>query len=378
MWVDYARRALGRSRDARIAIRRTLSWRRVFSDQAGGDRKAAAAPASGVHQDGRIPKAPSPPRRVTLAQIRKWYVEKRPIVMLTAYDYPAAVHADLAGIDIVLVGDSVGMVELGYDTTQYVSMDDMIHHCRAVHTGARRPYIVGDMPFGSYEVSAERAMDNAFRFIQAGKVNAVKLEGGIRSAHTVHRIVQSGVAVMGHTGLTPQSVSAIGSFRPMGQTFDEARQILQDCLALQEAGAFAIVLECIPERLAAQITSALSIPTIGIGAGRHTSGQVLVYHDLVGMLTHPHHAKVVPKFCKRYARVGEYVNNALEQYRDEVRSRTFPDDAYSPYSIADDEFERFREYAESVAKKSNSPITESSTAQGQAPPDSIQPEEKIY
>jgi len=302
----------------------------------------------------RIPLAPEPPKRVSLAQIRKFAVDRKPIVMLTAYDYPSAVHADLAGIDIVLVGDSLGMVELGHDTTQFVDMDQMLHHCRAVFAGARRPLIVGDLPFGSYEVSDDEAVRNSIRMVKEGHVNAVKLEGGVRRASAVRKIVESGVAVMGHTGLTPQSVSALGGFRPSGKTSDEATSILEDALALQKAGAFAIVLECIPERLAERVTELLDIPTIGIGAGSKTSGQVLVYHDMVGMLTHPHHAKVTPRFCKKYAHVGEYINDALIQYKEEVEQNKFPSREFAPYSIPDEEWDRFYELSRQFEKQSNS------------------------
>jgi len=311
---------------------------------------SAAESSGGSNRKDRIPVAPSGPRRMSLAKLRNMAESGKPLVMLTAYDYPSAVHADLAGIDIVLVGDSLGMVELGHDTTQFVTMSDMLHHCRAVVAGARRPLIVGDMPFGSYEVSEQIAVENALRMIKEGHVNAVKLEGGMPRAKAVRRIVETGIAVMGHTGLTPQSISSLGSFRPMGQTLGEAKRVLEDALALQEAGVFAIVLECVPARLAKRITEILDVPTIGIGAGRWTSGQVLVYHDMVGMLTHPHHAKVTPKFCKKYARTGEYINNALQAYRDEVRSRTFPSDEFSPYSMPDSHWDDFDEFSKHMVK----------------------------
>ncbi|GJQ11105.1 hypothetical protein GpartN1_g2896.t1 [Galdieria partita] len=288
-----------------------------------------------------IPKAPEPPRRVNLQDLRKWKVEGRKIVMITAYDYPSAVHADLAEIDVVLVGDSVAMVALGHDTTQKVTLTDMIHHCRAVVNGCKRPLIVGDLPFGSYEVSPEQAMSSAYRLIKEGSVDAVKLEGGKKIAETVHRIVQGGIAVMGHVGLTPASVSAIGGFRSFGRNCKEAKDILEDAFALQEAGAFAVVLECVPQVVAKHITELLHIPTIGIGAGKYTSGQVLVYHDMCGMLQHPHHAKVTPKFCKKYAQVGEAIQEALENYRDEVRNGEFPSETYSPYHMPKEEYEQF-------------------------------------
>jgi len=259
--------------------------------------------------------------------------------MLTAYDYPSAVHADLAQVDVVLVGDSVAMVVLGHDTTQSVTMDEMLHHCRAVMRGARRPLVVGDMPFGSYETNAEDAMRNAYRFIKEAGVNAVKMEGGLKIKTHIERVVKGGIAVMGHTGLTPASISAIGQFRSFGKTAQEAIAITEDALALQDAGAFGIVLECVPDRVARFVTDKLDIPTIGIGAGQHTSGQVLVYHDVLGMLQHPHHAKVTPKFVKRYASCAQNIQDGLRAYKEEVKLGQFPSQRYCPYQIPESEWE---------------------------------------
>eukprot|EP00871_Galdieria_phlegrea_P001101 jgi/Galph1/1992/GphlegSOOS_G676.1 len=277
-----------------------------------------------------VPKAPEPPRRVSLNDLKKWKASGRKIVMVTAYDYPSAVHADLAEVDVVLVGDSVAMVSLGHDTTQ------------------QRPLIVGDMPFGSYEISPEIAMQNAYRLVKEGHVGCIKLEGGRKLANTVYRIVQGGIAVMGHIGLTPASVSAIGGFRSFGKNYEEAKDILEDALALEEAGAFAIVVECVPEIVAKHITELINIPTIGIGAGKYTCGQVLVYHDMCGMLQHPHHAKVTPKFCKKYAQVGYAIQEALETYRDEVRNGDFPSEQYSPYEIPEEEYIKFKEQVQII------------------------------
>lgn len=262
--------------------------------------------------------------------------------MVTAYDYPSAVHVDEAGIDICLVGDSVGMVVHGHDTTLPVTMDDMILHCCAVARGAKRPLLVGDLPFGSYEQSSSQAVESATRMLKEGGMDAVKLEGGYGSRVAAAKaIVEAGIAVMGHVGLTPQAISALGGFRPQGQSSSGAIMVLENALALQESGCFSVVLECIPAPVAAAITSALSIPTIGIGAGPNCSGQVLVYHDLLGMMQHPHHAKVTPKFCKQYAQIGSAINKALMEYREDVASHTFPSALHSPYKISQSEIEAF-------------------------------------
>ncbi|CAM9384049.1 unnamed protein product [Phaeothamnion confervicola] len=260
--------------------------------------------------------------------------DERKITMVTAYDYPSAVHVCRAGIDILLVGDSVGMVELGYDTTQPVTVDEMLHHLRAVCRGAKHPLIVGDMPFGSYEVSPAQALETAYRFVKDGGADAVKLEGGRNRAEHVRKVVDGGIAVMGHVGLTPQAISVLGGFRAQGRTAVKARQLVDDALAVQDAGAFAIVVECVPAPVGAAITEALEIPTIGIGAGPHTSGQVLVYHDMLGMLQHPHHAQFVPRFCKRYASVGEEARKGLEAFREECESGVFPSPKYTPYEMS--------------------------------------------
>jgi len=315
------------------------------------------------------PKAPEPPGRVNLQDLRKWKREGRKIVMMTAYDYPSAVHADLSEMDVVLVGDSVAMVTLGHDTTQKVTIDDMIYHCRAVVNGCKRALIVGDLPFGSYEISPPQAMSSAYRLVKEGSVDAVKLEGGRKMAETVHRIVEGGIAVMGHIGLTPASVSAIGGFRSFGRNSKEAIEIFQGALALEEAGAFAVVLECIPHLVAKHITECLSIPTIGIGAGKYTSGQVLVYHDMIGMLQHPHHAKVTPKFCKKYAQVGEAIQEALENYRDEVMQGKFPNETYSPYHISEEEYEKFVQ----EMQKLRPPVSSSATI-----PDNLHENVQLY
>lgn len=267
-----------------------------------------------------------------------------PIVMATAYDHPSAMHVERAGCDVILVGDSVGMVVLGYDTTQAVTMEDMLHHCKAVSRGASRPLLVGDMPFGSYEVSSAKAVENVHRLVKEGGMDAVKVEGATkRKLDTIEHIVDSGVAVMGHIGLTPQAVSVLGGFRAQGRTAVKARQLIQEARDLQSAGAFAIVVECVPSPVAKAITEAVQVPTIGIGCGRHTSGQVLVYHDLLGIASHPQHQQFVPRFCKQYGRLGDRINAALEEYCSDVRQGMFPSDAYSPYTMSDTELALFEE-----------------------------------
>lgn len=242
---------------------------------------------------------------------------------------------------MVLVGDSVGMVVLGYDTTQPVTMEEMLHHCKAVRRGAPSRFVVGDMPFGSYELGPQQALTNAYRFIKEAGMDAVKLEGGRNRVETVRMLVQGGVAVMGHVGLTPQGVGVLGGFRAQGRTAVKARNIIDDAIALQEAGAFAIVIECVPSLVGKAVTSALKIPVIGIGAGPHTSGQVLVYHDLLGLMHHPHHEKHAPSFCKRYASLGNDIHVALEKYVAEVRSGAFPTDQHSPYKMSPEETAKF-------------------------------------
>lgn len=254
--------------------------------------------------------------------------------MVTAYDYPSAVHVNEAGLDILLVGDSAAMVVHGHDTTLPLTLEEMLVHCRAVSRGAPRPFLVGDLPFGTFETGPAEAIASSVRLLKEGGVDAVKIEGGFPArAEAVAAVVAAGVAVMGHVGLTPQSVSAIGGFRPTGQSVRSAVRVIRDAKALEAAGVFAIVLECVPPMVAAAVTRSVSVPTIGIGAGPHVSGQVLVYHDLLGMMQHPHHAKVTPKFCKQYARVGDVVQQALSQYAADVADGTFPGEAFSPYKM---------------------------------------------
>lgn len=284
---------------------------------------------------------PNLSRKKSALEIQHLRRHGRKITMITAYDYPSARHASFADFDIVLIGDSVGMVCLGYDSTQPVTMDDMIHHCKAVRRGAPSKFLVGDLPFGSYESSPINAFQNATTLVKKGNVDAVKIEGGANRANTVQKLVDGGISVMGHIGLTPQTISVLGGFRAQGRTAIKARQLVDDAIALQKAGAFAVVIECVPANVAEAITNALKIPTIGIGAGNSTSGQVLVYHDVLGMLHHPHHEKHVPKFCKKYAQLGVDAHNALSSFRDDIINGSFPSDLYSPFSMSEEETTKF-------------------------------------
>jgi 3-methyl-2-oxobutanoate hydroxymethyltransferase len=285
--------------------------------------------------------AERPSKRVTIHTLKSMKQNKQKITMVTAYDYPSAVHVDVADIDVLLCGDSVGMVELGHDTTLPVTMDDMVHHCKAVSRGCRRPLLVGDLPFGSYEHDSKEAFKNAARLLKEGGMDAVKLEGGRHRVEAIRTIVTGGIACFGHIGLTPQQFSALGGFRYQGRTAEQALSVLKDAIAVQEAGAFAVVIECVPASVAREITARLEIPTIGIGSGPYVDGQVLVYHDLLGMMQHPWHAAHVLKFCKMYAAVGSAINVALAEYRDEVRSGQFPGMKFSPYQISQQEEELF-------------------------------------
>ncbi|XP_073391516.1 3-methyl-2-oxobutanoate hydroxymethyltransferase 1, mitochondrial isoform X1 [Physcomitrium patens] len=293
------------------------------------------------------PKSKSPWKRVTLRHLEAKYQTNQPITMVTAYDYPSGAHVDRAGIDICLVGDSVGMVVHGHDTTLPVTMEDMLLHCKAVARGADRPLLVGDLPFGSYEQSTQQAVASATRMLKEGGMDAVKMEGGGGSrVQAAKAISEAGIAVMGHVGLTPQAISVLGGFRPQGRNVDSALQVLDHALALQSAGCFSIVLECVPSPIAAAVTSALKIPTIGIGAGPFCSGQVLVYHDLLGMMQHPHFVQVTPKFSKQYASLGNVINDALSQFRDEVISKAFPSPVHTPYRIGEEQQQAFAEALE--------------------------------
>lgn len=263
-------------------------------------------------------------RKITLPQLQEMKARGEKITMVTAYDYPSALMADRAEIEMILVGDSLGMVVLGYESTVPVTMEDMLHHTKAVVRAKPSCLVVADMPFLSYQVNVSEAVRNAGRLVQEGGADAVKLEGGRAVADKVKAIVEAGIPVMGHLGLTPQSATQLGGFRVQGREEETARRIREDAELLQEAGAFSVVLECIPAELARDITSRLAIPTIGIGAGPHCDGQVLVYHDLLGLFD-----RFRPKFVKQYARLGEEIVRALSQYREEVRAGAFPGEEHA-------------------------------------------------
>jgi len=257
---------------------------------------------------------------------------RQPITALTAYDYPTARLVDQAGIDLLLVGDSLGMAVLGYDSTLPVTLDEMLHHTRAVRRAVQRALLVADMPFGSYQVSTEQAVANALRFIKEAGAEAVKIEGGRNRAALVSTLTQAEIAVVGHIGLTPQSVHRMG-YRVQGRSIAAIDDLLSDALALEAAGAIAIVLECVPREVAAHITAALAIPTIGIGAGPECDGQILVFHDLVNLTN-----TTPAKFVRQYADMGALLTGAIARYRDDVTAHNFPSDAESyhlPAAIAD-------------------------------------------
>lgn len=267
-------------------------------------------------------------KRITVPAIRAMKGAKR-IGMITAYDYPSAKVADAAGCDVILVGDSLGMVVLGYPDTLSVTVDDMVHHTRAVARGTTHALLVGDMPYLSYHVTAEESVRNAGRFIQAG-AQAVKVEGGKASRiRAIEAILDAEIPVMGHIGLTPQSVNALGGFKLQGKNLDDARRLVDEALALDQAGCFSIVLECVPSELAAMITERVSVPTIGIGAGPACDGQVLVFHDLLGMYD-GHTAK----FVRRYANIADEMRTAIEHYLADVRDGSFPDDEKESFHAA--------------------------------------------
>ena len=262
--------------------------------------------------------------RVTPDQIRQMKARGERIAMLTAYDYPSAHILDAAGIPIMLVGDTLGMVVLGYDSTLPVTVDDIIRHTQAVVRGSKRALIVADLPFGSFQITPEETMRHAVRIMKEAGPQAVKLEGGVRSAPSVRALVEAGIPVMGHVGLTPQSVNVFGGFKVQGKTEASARALLEDVAALEEAGVFAIVLELVPAELAKLVTERTTVPTIGIGAGLDCDGEVQVFHDILGLFP-----DFTPRHTKRYAELGNALRDAVTAYMNEVRDRTFPTQAQS-------------------------------------------------
>jgi 3-methyl-2-oxobutanoate hydroxymethyltransferase len=259
------------------------------------------------------------PKKNTILTFKQKKKDRIPITMMTAYDYPTALLVDQAGIDSILVGDSLGMVVLGYENTLPVTMDDMLHHCKAVARGSRKALLVGDMPFLSYQISIAEALRNAGRFLQEANMDAVKLEGGRERAETIRKIVEAGIPVMGHIGLTPQSVQQLGGFRAQGKLADSAQRLVEDARILEEAGCFSLVLESIPARLAALISQQVSIATIGIGAGKACDGQVLVINDMLGLFD-----RFRPKFVKTYTNLHATILDALNSYKTEVEDGFFP------------------------------------------------------
>ena len=285
------------------------------------------------------PRKPAPgtpaPGKLPLTELTELKARRQPIAMITAYDAPSGRLADAAGADVILVGDSAAMTVLGHDSTVPATMDEMIVLTRAVNRGARRPLVVADMPFGSFQVSDEAAVENAIRFLKEAGADAVKVEGAGATLSRVHALVGAGVPTMGHIGLTPQSATMLGGFKAQGRTAEKARRLYDDAHALQAAGVFALVLEAVPAPVAARITESLEIPTIGIGAGVECDGQVLVWHDLLGL-----YQGGSPRFVKQYADLATEIERAVSTYVAEVRDRRFPEEQHT-YSMPAEELELF-------------------------------------
>mgnify|MGYP001563031859 CR=1 FL=1 len=275
-------------------------------------------------------------KKITITDIQNKKRVGRKITLLTAYDYPMARLVDEALIDVILVGDSLGMVVLGYESTVPVTMDEMIHHSKAVRRGTKYAFLVGDMPFMSYQVSKEEAVRNAGRFMKEAGCDAVKLEGGDEVLDVTRTIVDAGIPVLGHLGLTPQTISKLGGYKIQGKDAKAAKRILEQALKLKDAGCFAIVLECVPDKVAKLITEKLTIPTIGIGAGPYCDGQVLVTNDMVGLFD-----RFVPKFVKQYVKLSTLISDGLKKYRDEVEKGIFPDQAHS-FAIKEEEIRKLK------------------------------------
>ena len=284
------------------------------------------------------PRYAAPDRtKLTLPELAEMKRERQPIVMVTAYDAPSGRLADAAGVDVVLVGDSAAMTVLGHDSTVPATMEEMLVLTRAVTRGAHRPLVVADMPFGSFQVSDESALENAIRFVKEAQADAVKIEGAGPSLSRARTIVDAGISVMGHVGLTPQSATALGGFKAQGRTAEQAQRLVEDALALERAGCFSLVLEAVPAPVAARITELLSIPTLGIGAGAACNGQVLVWHDLLGL-----YEGQSPRFVKRYADLASEIERALVAYAADVRERRFPEEQHT-YAMPEEELAAFEE-----------------------------------
>ena len=286
------------------------------------------------------PRTPAPgtpaPGKLPIIELALLKQRHQPIVMVTAYDAPSGRLADEAGVDLILVGDSAAMTVLGHDSTVPASMDEMIVLTRAVTRGARRPLVIADMPFGSFQVSDAEAVANAIRFVKEAGADAVKLEGAGPSLSRAQAIVGAGIPVMGHIGLTPQSATALGGFKAQGRTADQARRLVDDARALEAAGCFSIVLEAVPAPVADEITGHLTVPTIGIGAGGGTDGQVLVWHDLLGL-----YDGQSPRFVKQYADLATVIRDAVSAYADDVREHRFPEEVHT-YGMSEEELRAFR------------------------------------
>ncbi|KAJ1920725.1 cell wall biogenesis and architecture protein [Mycoemilia scoparia] len=284
--------------------------------------------------------AAAPPSKVTIQTLKKLYKDNVPISVVTAYDYPSAVLAENSGIDVILVGDSLAMVALGYKDTSEITLDEMIHHTKAVSRGAQRPWLVADLPFGCYHASTEQAILSSVKMVKEGRAEAVKIEGGKRMARRIEAIVKDvGIPVVGHIGLTPQTAVSLGGFRVQGRTLNGAKQLVQDALALQEAGCSLIVLEAMPSPVAESITNLLDTPTIGIGAGPYTSGQVLVFSDMLGMFD-----RFMPKFCKQYVNMGQQIEQALSTFAKEVQDGEFPKLGQHTYNMPPLVEEQWKEF----------------------------------
>lgn len=275
-------------------------------------------------------------KKLTIPDIQKKKQEGRKITLLTAYDYPSGRLIDEAGIDIILVGDSLAMTVLGYESTVPVTMEEMIHHAKAVKRGVKYALLVGDMPFMTYNIAEKETIRNAGRFIKEAGCGAVKIEGGTEMTGVVKTLVRAGIPVMGHIGLTPQTATQLGGFRVQGKDAGSAQRLLESALALEKAGCFAIILECIPDKLAKLITEAINIPTIGIGAGPYCGGQALVTNDMIGLFD-----RFTPKFVKKYVDLWPLLSNAFKRYRDEVESGKFPSEEHS-FTMNEEELKKLK------------------------------------
>ena len=277
-------------------------------------------------------------KKIMIPDLQNKKRDGKPITMLTAYDYPMARLVDEAGIDMILVGDSLGMVVLGYDSTVPVTMDEMIHHSRAVRRGTKYAFLIGDMPFMSYQVSKEDAVRNAGRFMKEAGCDAVKLEGGDEVMDATIAIVNAGIPILGHLGLTPQTISKLGGFKIQGKSAEAARHLVEQAVKLERAGCFGIVLECVPDLVAKLITEKLAIPVIGIGAGKYCDGQVLVLNDMVGLFD-----RFVPKFVKQYIKLSQPILEGVKKYKDEVEKGIFPGAEHS-FTIKEEELKKLKKH----------------------------------